>query len=147
MRTGGFVGACLGGIVINMVVAGFYMFEQPSEIQYNSNTSLYINLSIVYFIISFLLLGYHDLKFFYLAKLMRDEKSLRSKKQFQKALGYCDKAIKIYPYFVPAWNNKGNVLVNLGKKKDAIQCYKKALKLNPNYIPAKRNLRMMNVKI
>jgi tetratricopeptide (TPR) repeat protein len=147
MRTGGYVGACFGGIIVNMVVAGFYLFDQSSAIQYNNNTSMYINLSIIYFIISFLLLGYNDLKFFYLAKLMRDENNLRRKKKYNEALGYCDKAIKIYPYFVPAWNNKGNVYVNLGKKQDAIKCYKKALSLNPQYIPAKKNLKLMNVRV
>jgi tetratricopeptide (TPR) repeat protein len=143
MRTGGFVGVCLGGIIINIVVAGFYMFDQTSAIQYNSNTALYINLSIVYFIISFLLLGYHDLKFFYLAKLMRAENNFRRKKEYKNALNYCNKALKIYPFFVAAWNNKGNVLYNMGKTNDAVKCYKKALTLNPNYIPARRNLQMM----
>lgn len=143
MRTGGFVGVCLGGIIINIVVAGFYMFDQTSAIQYNSNTALYINLSIVYFIISFLLLGYHDLKFFYLAKLMRAENTFRRKKEYKNALNYCNKALKIYPFFVAAWNNKGNVLYNMGKTNDAVKCYKKALTLNPNYIPARRNLQMM----
>ncbi|WP_455392045.1 tetratricopeptide repeat protein [[Eubacterium] cellulosolvens] len=143
MRTGGYVGACLGGIIINIVVAGFYMFDQTSAIQYNSNTALYINLSIVFFILSFLLLGYNDLKFFYLAKLMREENTYRKKKDYKNALNYCNKALKIYPYFATAWNNKGNVLFNMGKKQDAVKCYKKALTFNPNYMPAQKNLQMV----
>ena len=143
MRTGGFIGVCLGGLIINIVVAGFYIFDQTTKMQYDSNTMLYLNIGIVYFIMSFLLLVYHDLKFFYLAKLMRDEHSMRSNKDFNKALIYCNKALRIYPFFVTAWNNKGNVYANMGKKNDAIKCYEKALTINPDYIPAKRNLRLM----
>ena len=86
---------------------------------------------------------YNEIKFFYLAKLMREEKSFRSKKEYNKALTYCEKALRIYPFFVTGWNNKGNVLINLGKKKEAIVCYKKALEINPNYAPAKNNLKVM----
>jgi len=143
MRNGGFVGACLGGIIVNIVVAGFYMFDNTSAIQYNSNTLLYINLSIVYFILSFFLLVYNEIKFFYLAKLMRDEKKFRAKKEYKKALQYCNKALFVYPYFVTGWNNKGNVLYNMGKKSEAVNCYKKALSINPDYIPAQRNLQQM----
>ena len=74
---------------------------------------------------------------------MRDEKKLRKKKNYEKALNCCNKALLIYPYFVTGWNNKGNVLVNMGKKKDAVACYKKALDINPDYIPARKNLKQI----
>jgi tetratricopeptide (TPR) repeat protein len=140
MRTGGFVGVCVLSILINTMVSAYHVFGDTSATQYNSNTYLMTNFSILFFIICFILLIYHDLKFFYLASLIKEEKSLRRKKEYKKALSYCEKALLIYPYFATAWNNKGNVLVNMGKKKDAIQCYKRALNINPNYIPAKKNL-------
>ena len=143
MRTGGFVGVTLLGLILNLGVAAFYMFGSSSAIQYNENTRLMIDLSIVFFIVSFLLLVYHELKFFYLAKLMREENNLRKKKKYKEALTFCDKALKVYPNFVTAWNNKGNVLYTLGKKNDAIDCYKKALSLNPNYSPAQTNLKLV----
>jgi tetratricopeptide (TPR) repeat protein len=143
MRTGGFVGVALLGLVLNLGVSAFYMFGSTSAIQYNENTRLMIDLSIIFFIVSFLLLVYHDLKFFYLANLMRQENNLRKKKKYTEALTFCDKALKVYPNFVTAWNNKGNVLFNLGKKNDAINCYKKALSLNPNYSPAQTNLKLI----
>lgn len=143
MRTGGFVSVTLLGLVLNLGVSAFYMFSSSSAIQYNVNTRSIIDLSIVFFIISFLLLVYHDLKFFYLANLMRQENNLRKKKKYKEALTFCDKALKVYPNFVTAWNNKGNVLYNLGEKNDAISCYKKALALNPNYSPAQTNLKLI----
>ena len=83
------------------------------------------------------------MKFFYLAKIIQDERAARGKKKYNEALKYCDKAIRIYPYFATAWNNKGNVLINMGKKKDALKCYKKALKINPDYMPAKKNIQLI----
>ncbi|MFW9881387.1 MAG: tetratricopeptide repeat protein [Candidatus Thorarchaeota archaeon] len=143
MRTGGFVGVALLGLILNLGVSAFYMFGNTSAIQYNENTRLMIDLSIVFFIVSFLLLVYHDLKFFYLANLMRQHNNLRKKQKYNEALNFCDKALKVYPNFVTAWNNKGNVLFNLGKKNEAINCYKKALALNPNYSPAQSNLKLI----
>ena len=143
MRTGGFLGVCLFSVIINTLVSAFYMFVETEAIQYNSNVLILINLSIVFFIISFILLIYHDVKFFYLAKIIQDERAARGKKKYNEALKYCDKAIRIYPYFATAWNNKGNVLINMGKKKDALKCYKKALKINPDYMPAKKNIQLI----
>ena len=111
-------------------------------ISYNSNTILLINLSVIFFIASFITLVYHDAKFFYLANLIKHGKKLRKEKKYQSALRYCNKSIRIYPNFATAWNNKGNILFNMGKKTDAVKCYKKALSLNPDYLPAKENLKL-----
>jgi len=140
MRTGGFINACFIGILLNLLVSAYYAFGSSSSIQYNDNTILFTNFAIIFFLLSFFLLIYNDMKFFYLVKLIRDGKSFRNKKEYGKALKYCEKALKIYPYFAPAWNNKANVLTNMGKKKEAIMCYNKALAMNPDYIPAKKNL-------
>jgi tetratricopeptide (TPR) repeat protein len=101
-----------------------------------------MNYAIILFILCFILLIYSDLKFFYLAKLIREEKNLRKKKEYKKALALCDRVLLIYPFFATAWNNKGNIYINLGKKKDAMECYKKAIEINPNYELARNNLKI-----
>jgi len=32
-----------------------------------------------------------------------------------------------------AWNNKGTVLLDLGKIEEAIECFEQAIKIDPNY--------------
>jgi len=143
MRNGGFIGVCFFSVIINALVSAFYVFGNTKAIQYNSNTLLLINISIIFFIISFILLIYHDVKFLYLAKIIKEERVFRGNKNYKKALTYCEKALRIYPFFATAWNNKGNVLINMGKKKDAIKCYQRALEINPEYMPAKKNLQLV----
>jgi tetratricopeptide (TPR) repeat protein len=142
MRSGGYIGICLLSLLVIMAVSAFYMMGDGEVIQYSEKTFLMINYAIILFIICFLLLIYNDLKFFYLAKLIREEKNLRKKKEYKKALSLCDKALFIYPFFATAWNNKGNLYINMGKKKDAMECYKKAIEINPNYDLARNNLRI-----
>jgi tetratricopeptide (TPR) repeat protein len=142
MRSGGYIGVCLLSLLLIMSVSAFYMLGSGEAIQYTDNTFLMTNYAIILFIICFLLLIYNDLKFFYLAKLIREEKNLRKKKEYKKALSLCDKALFIYPFFATAWNNKGNLYINLGKKKDAMECYKKAIAINPNYDLARNNLKI-----
>lgn len=143
MRFGGYVGMSLVGLLIIFLLATVHMMDTRELIQYDNNALQLINLAIICLVLSFILLVYQDLKFFYLAKLIQEERKSRSKKDYKKALSYCDKAISIYPFFATAWNNKGNVLMNMGKKKDALKCYEKALDINPDYQPAKKNLEMM----
>ncbi len=143
MRNGGFIGATFVGIIIILLLSLVHMIDTRTLIQFDNNALQLINLTIVCFVISFFLLVYHDLKFFYLAKLMQDQRKYRKKKQYNEALKYCNRALLLYPYFATAWNNKGNVLVNMGKKKDAIKCYEKALLIKPDYIPARRNLQQV----
>ena len=144
MRLGGFISVCFFGVLINTIVAAYYVFINTGANQYTANTLQMIDLSILFFIISFCLLIYHDLKFFYLANLLKEEKSLRKKKEYKKALLYCEKSLRIYPNFATAWNNKGNILFNMDKKVEAIKCYKKALTINPDYLPAKKNLKLLS---
>lgn len=52
--------------------------------------------------------------------------------QFEKAVGCFDKGIEIKPNSSVLWMNKGNSLLNLGKKKEAMEAFKEGLKIDPN---------------
>ncbi|MBW9220732.1 tetratricopeptide repeat protein, partial [Methanothermococcus sp. SCGC AD-155-M21] len=43
----------------------------------------------------------------------------------------------IDPKYVYAWNNKGDALYNLGKYNEAIECFNKALEIDPDNDHAK----------
>jgi tetratricopeptide (TPR) repeat protein len=96
---------------------------------------------------SFLLFLYHDLKFFYLSRIIKKGNKYRKEKQYQKAIKCFNKTLKIYPLFTTAWNNMGNVYFNQGKINEAIQCYKRALIINPDYKNALRNLEVVSRKV
>jgi serine/threonine protein kinase len=53
-------------------------------------------------------------------------------KDYNKALGYFDKALSINPDFPTGWTNKGNTLAHLNLPSEAMKSYKRALQLNPN---------------
>ena len=47
-----------------------------------------------------------------------------------------DKVIQVYPNYSETYLNKGNVLTDLTRFKEAIKCYNKAIELNPNHVLA-----------
>ena len=47
-----------------------------------------------------------------------------------------DKVIQVYPNYSETYFNKGNVLTDLTRFKEAIKCYNKAIELNPNHVLA-----------
>ena len=50
---------------------------------------------------------------------------------------YCyNRSLGINPYYIYAWNSKGNVLYTLGRFEEALECYDKALELNYNFVEA-----------
>ena len=51
---------------------------------------------------------------------------------YQKAINYFQKAIKIQPNHANAHNNLGNVFKVLGEHQKAISCYQNAIKINPS---------------
>ena len=60
------------------------------------------------------------------------------------AAGKCfQELINLYPEDYTSWGGLGNCLAYLGKKKEAIECYKKALSINPGYEFAKKNMNMI----
>jgi tetratricopeptide (TPR) repeat protein len=95
---------------------------------------------------SFILFLYHDIKFFYLSKIIKQGNKYRKNQQYKKAIKCFRKTLKIYPLFTTAWNNMGNVYYNEGNLKEAINCYKTALSINPNYQNAKKNLSVVQKK-
>jgi tetratricopeptide (TPR) repeat protein len=104
-------------------------------------------LGLALIIISIILLFYHELKFLYLGKLIKHASDLRRNGRYQEALKPLKHALKLYPRYATAWNNKGNVLFNLGYYKEAMDCYNRALKLSPGYKIAELNLNSVRNRI
>jgi tetratricopeptide (TPR) repeat protein len=96
---------------------------------------------------SFILFLYHDLKFFYLSKIVKQGNKYRKEKQYEKAIKCFNKTLKIYPFFTTAWNNIGNVYFNQGQIEKAVKSYKRALSINPNYYNAKKNLDVVSKRV
>ncbi len=105
------------------------------------------NVGIFLVVTSFILFLYHDLKFFYLHRIIKMGNKYRREKNYQKALNCFNKTLKIYPLFTTAWNNMGNVYFNQGKINQAVKCYNKALAINPKYSNAKKNLEVVARRI
>lgn len=64
----------------------------------------------------------------------------------KKALSYIDAAIKRDENNYVARTIRGNIRTLLGKDKDAVASYTKALQLSPRYVPALNNLAMLYLK-
>ena len=47
----------------------------------------------------------------------------------EKALSYCDEALKADPGFADAWGAKGNALISLGRYREAVTCFDRFLEL------------------
>ena len=83
---------------------------------------------------------------------MSDEKVLTIKETFdlavqnhqnnnlQDAQNYYQKVLALDPNYVPALNNLGNILLELGEHQKAKECYEKAIEIDPNYANAHNNL-------
>jgi tetratricopeptide (TPR) repeat protein len=142
-REGGYLSVTLYGIGFVVVLAGYYPIMSIDVNEFSTRAILLRNIGLGYIILSFLLFIYHDLKFFFLAKLIRDGNSLRNKGNHSAALRKVNTALFLYPNFSTAWNNKGNVLYNMKKYNEALKCYNKAIKINPTYIYAKNNMEVV----
>jgi predicted O-linked N-acetylglucosamine transferase (SPINDLY family) len=60
-------------------------------------------------------------------------------KNYNLAIEYLTKAIRINPYFAPCYNNIGLVFFELNRFNDAIENFDKAIKLESNYLDAHFN--------
>jgi len=140
-RTGGFFSIWMLGSAFTLIMAGHEAFHWVIFTGHFGpyDTTLWW-VSIMTIVVSFILFVYHQLKFYYLLKLIKDGKELRKKKMYEKALKKVDRALAIYPYFTTAWNNKGNIMVNLKRYQEAMKCYDKCFEINPNYPHVKKNM-------
>jgi len=59
---------------------------------------------------------------------------LKSQQKLKEAITCFDKAIKLNPTYAVAWQNKGQMLYQLGEYNAAIECFAKAISLNSNLI-------------
>ncbi len=142
-REGGYLSVNLFGIGFVVILAGYYPIMSINVSEFSTRAELLRSMGLGLIFLSFILFVYHDLKFFYLAKLIREGNSLRNKDKHQASLKVVNKALAIYPNFSTAWNNKGNVLFNLKKYDEALKCYNRAIKINPDYVYAKNNLEVV----
>ncbi len=146
--TGGFFSVWMIGVAIYLVMSfheSFYIwvwtgFFGPYD-DFVGAIGFYVVLT------SFILFLYHDLKFFFLSRIIKKGNKYRKEKNFKAALKCFNRALKIYPLFTTAWNNMGNVYYNQGKSDEAIKCYQKALDINPAYINAKKNLTVISKRV
>jgi tetratricopeptide (TPR) repeat protein len=142
-REGGYLSVNLFGIGFVVILAGYYPIMSIDVSEFSTRAELLRSMGLGLIFLSFILFVYHDLKFFYLAKLIREGNSLRNKDKHQASLKVVNKALAIYPNFSTAWNNKGNVLYNLKKYDEALKCYNRAIKINPDYAYARNNLEVV----
>lgn len=140
---GGFFTIWFFGLVHYLVMSSHEAFLLSIYTHhYGPYDQFYNSLGLALIIVSLLLLVYHELKFFYLGKLLRRGSVLRRQGRYQEALRPLHKALRLYPRYATAWNNKGNVLYNLGRYAEAITCYDKALAYAPGYHTATKNRTM-----
>jgi protein O-GlcNAc transferase len=64
---------------------------------------------------------------------------LADRGRYERAARCCERAVKIYPFYVHAWNNKGLALYQLGRYEEALESLEEALTLNPDLGEAWQN--------
>lgn len=146
-RFGGYLSPAVVGLGCQVVFAGYYPMMSPDATIIDNRAFVASNIGVGLLVMSFALMIYQDLKFYYLTNLIKNANRLRKEKKYTEALAQCDKALIIYPYFVTALNNKGNILFNLKKPNEAIEYYSKAIDINPSYKQAQSNLEVVKRKI
>jgi len=68
------------------------------------------------------------------------------KQRFDKAVEWLQKAVKICPEFVEAWNNMGVNYLRMSRQKEAESAFLKALEAESKNVPALRNLGFLYLK-
>jgi hypothetical protein len=146
-RSGGYFSPCVIGLGCQIAFAGYYTMLNTGAGIIDERAFTASNIGVGFLILSFVLMIYQDLKFYFLTNMIKNANRLRKEKKYDEALAMCDKALKIYPYFVTALNNKGNILFNLKQPKEAIEYYTKAININPGYKQAQNNLEVVQRKM
>ncbi len=59
--------------------------------------------------------------------------------RYERAARCCERAVKIYPFYVHAWNNRGMALYELGRYEEALESLEEALTLNADLGEAWQN--------
>lgn len=57
---------------------------------------------------------------------------LADREKYKRAARCCERAVRIYPFYVHAWNNWGLALYELGRYEEALERLEEALTLNPD---------------
>ena len=57
---------------------------------------------------------------------------LADRGSYDRAARCCERAVKIYPFYVHAWNNWGLALYQLGRYEESLERLEEALTLNPD---------------
>jgi tetratricopeptide (TPR) repeat protein len=83
----------------------------------------------------------------YLAYLVDEALELNENKEYDSAIELLDKALLIYPNYLTALNNKGNVLYRMKDYNYSRECYLRVIDIDPDYRKAKSNLRLANKKL
>lgn len=67
-------------------------------------------------------------------------------KDLEKKLEYCTKYLELNPNDIDVWNYKGNILSELGRHKEAIECHEKAAEFidDPSYLVGVMKLNLGN---
>ncbi|MHA1125258.1 MAG: tetratricopeptide repeat protein [Candidatus Heimdallarchaeota archaeon] len=60
--------------------------------------------------------------------------------EYDRAIEYWERCVKVKPDFLPGWNNLGLAYKDLEQIDKAISCWSKALEIDPNYTEASHNL-------
>ncbi|MEW5937602.1 MAG: tetratricopeptide repeat protein [Candidatus Thermoplasmatota archaeon] len=77
------------------------------------------------------------------ARLYKEGNNAFKQGALMKAAELYTEVTEIYPDHYKAWGNLGNCFAYLGNKKKAIECYEKALSIQPAYALAKKNLEVI----
>lgn len=65
---------------------------------------------------------------------------------YKKSLKYIEMGLKNVPFYSGYWSDKAYVLEAMGKEKEAIEAFKKAIHFNPNSFQARENVRRLEGK-
>ena len=95
-RLGGYFSPCVIGLGCQIAFAGYYTMWTPGAGIIEERAFTASNIGVGFLILSFILMIYQDLKFYYLTNLIKNANRLRKEKKYEEALKICDKALTIY---------------------------------------------------
>lgn len=136
-RKAGFFGPWLLGIAALSIVAWHH--GPATGVEYTFRDRVYITMSLALLVIGAALHMYH----LYLRTRVHRAIGLRVSGRAREALRIYDAVLRVNPYDEVLWNNKANVLADLGRHDEAVASYGRALSINPFYKVAADNLKQV----